>query len=94
MNITPRTIVQRNTQIVASEMGDEVVMVSLARDNYYALDEIGARIWARLEQPLAVDDLCAALRQEFEVDEATCLRDVTALLEKLVTEKLVLVQPQ
>lgn len=94
MNITPRTIVQRNTQIVASDMGDEVVMVSLARDNYYALDEIGARIWALLAQPLAVDDLCAALRQEFEVDEATCLRDVTVLLEKLVTEKLALVQPQ
>jgi hypothetical protein len=82
------TPIRRNAEIVAADMGDEVVMVSLKRNNYYGLDEIGGRVWALLEQPSTMRAVCEQLRREYDVDEETCARDVGALLAHMVREGL------
>lgn len=56
---------------------------------YYGLDTIGSRIWALLEQPQGVDELVAALCEEFEVPVETCEADVRELLNSMVDRKLV-----
>ncbi len=45
--------------------------------------------WAMLERPMTVAQLCAQLATEFEVDEATCAADVSALIDELKSSRLV-----
>lgn len=76
----------RSKELLSTQIDDEMVLMSIERGNYYGLDAIATDIWQRLEQPLAVVDLCAALAKEYDADTETINRDVLALLEQFVAE--------
>ena len=75
--------------MLASALGDETVMMSLSRNNYYGLDEVGSRIWELLAQPQSIAQICTTLQQEFAVDAQTCQQEVTLFVQQLVDEGLV-----
>jgi hypothetical protein len=87
--IGPATIVVRDDEPVAVEMDRTVVMMSLSQGMYFGLEGVGPRIWALLERPRSVAEVCAALVEEFEVDESECQRDVCEFLEELRRSRLV-----
>lgn len=87
--IRPDTVVARNEEPVSVEVDRTVVMMSLAQGMYFGLEGTGPRIWALLERPRTVADLCDELGREFEVDPDECLRDVTAFVEELRRAQLV-----
>jgi len=91
--ITLDTIVFHDPEMVAAPMEDELVMFSLERGMYYGLDGIASEIWKRIEQPITVADLCAALLDEFEVDNETCQRETLELLNWLFKQELVKIGP-
>ena len=82
------TTVVRSDEVLASPMGQEVVMIDLESGAYFGLNPIGADLWQRLEKPRRVSDLCAELVREYEVEPEVCTRDVLAWLEKLEAEGL------
>jgi hypothetical protein len=92
LKITDRSRLSRDKDVLAHAIDDETVMMSLERDNYYSLDATGSRIWALLENPLTLNELCAALMQEYEVDASACRRDVEAFLRKLAEQGLLKVE--
>lgn len=83
------SVVVRSSEVMASAVDKELVMMDLQRGMYYGLDGIGADIWERLAQPVRVSDLCDQLVQEYDVDRATCAQDVTAFLLELLEQELV-----
>jgi hypothetical protein len=89
ITLTPNDRLQQNADILASALGDETVMMSLSRNNYYGLDEVGSRIWGLLAQPQTLAQLCTALQQEYVVDTETCQQEVTAFVQQLANEGLV-----
>ena len=93
MAITLRTIVQRRLDALGADVGGEVVLMSVERGKYYGLDEIGSNIWRRIEQPVDVASLCAALQAEYDADAAALEHDVIALLERLADQGLVVEPP-
>jgi hypothetical protein len=90
-SLTATARLQQNPDILASASGDETVMMSFSRNNYYGLDEVGSRIWALLAQPQTLDHLCTTLQQEYRVDAETCQREVTVFVQRLLDEGLVTV---
>ena len=90
----PETVVARNDEPVAVEVDRTVVMMSLDQGMYFGLEGTGPRIWAMLEQPRSVQQLCDALMSEFEVDEETCRREVCNFLEELRRAQLVRVHDE
>jgi hypothetical protein len=64
-------------------------MMSLSQGMYFGLEGAGPRIWSLLERPRSAAELAADLVGEFEVDEATCLRDVCEFLEALKDAQLI-----
>ena len=48
---------------------------------YYSLDEVGARIWALIEQPITITAIRDAILSEYEVQAEACERDVRAFIE-------------
>ncbi|MFA6009451.1 MAG: lasso peptide biosynthesis PqqD family chaperone [Desulfobacteraceae bacterium] len=90
--ISTNSIISQNKDIVASDIDDEKVMMSMEKGYYYGLDSIGRSVWDLIEKPMAVSDLINALLLQFDVDRKTCERDVLAFLEELNADGIVQVQ--
>jgi hypothetical protein len=88
-DIDPAKMVQRTEDQVSSDLDGETVLMSIQNGKYYGMDSIGSRIWALIEEPRQIQDLCDILAREYEVDPEQCKRDVFAFLEKLSTTNLV-----
>jgi len=86
--ITLGATVVRSNDVLVSPVDNELVMMDLERGMYYALNAIGADIWARLAQPVAVADLCDQLMQKYEVDRETCQADVLTVLNEMAANGL------
>lgn len=81
--IEASTVMVRSEEPVAVEVDRTVVMMSLAQGMYYGLEGPGPRIWALLEQPRSVTDLCAELAKEYQVSPDTCFTDVVGFLAEM-----------
>lgn len=82
-NISTESIVNRIEDIVASDIDDEKVMMSVEKGEYFGLDPIGSRVWELVEKPIKVSELIDALLLKYDVDRETCERDILAFLEEL-----------
>ena len=87
-DITLESIVRRSSDVMASQVDNELVMMDIEHGMYYALNPVGADIWNRLAEPQKVADLCAQLQGEYDVDQATCEADVLAVLNDMAGEGL------
>ncbi len=73
--------------VLRNVVGEHVLMPS--GDNIgkfngtVVLNEVAAFIWEKLQSPVSRHDLLAAVRDEYDVEEAAAARDLDALLEKL-----------
>ncbi|MFZ5624934.1 MAG: PqqD family peptide modification chaperone [Gemmatimonadota bacterium] len=92
--ITLDTVIARNDEPVAVEVDRTVVMMSVEQGMYYGLEGAGPRIWALLEQPRTVGQVCDELSDEFDVDAEICRREVRDFLEELRRAGLVRVHDQ
>ena len=92
--IDAQTVVVRNDDMLAVEVDQTVVMMSVEQGMYFGLDGVGPRIWSLLETPRAVGDLCRELEQEFEVEPDVCRDEVHAFLAELMEAGLVVVHGQ
>ena len=85
------TTILRNPELLASNIDDEVVMMSIENSAYYGLDPIGSKIWDLITEPIQVSDLCARLLERFEVSEQECQQDVLKFLNQMLKENILLV---
>jgi hypothetical protein len=83
------TVIVRNEELLTSDLDGETIMLSVESGNYYGLDQVGSRLWALIEQPRSVSDLCDMLVAEFDVERDQCEKDILAFLHELVDEKIV-----
>jgi hypothetical protein len=83
MSISTESIISKIEDVVASDIDDEKVMMSVEKGQYYGLDPIGSRVWELIEEPVKVSELIDTLFQKYDVDRETCERDVLAFLEEL-----------
>lgn len=81
-------IVSRTQDHVSTELDGETVLMCIKQGNYYGLDKILSRVWTIIEKPIMVSDLCEELMKEFEVAREKCEKDILAVLNELLNEKL------
>ena len=91
-NIGPDTVVQRTSKVLFSQVDDEFLGIDSEAGFCYGLNEVSARVWELIEAPISAASVCAALRQEYDVDDAVCRRDVIELLQKLSEAGLIRVE--
>ena len=91
--LTLADCVARNRETLSAEIDGEVVALDIAGGGCYGLDAVAARIWAMIETPMPIGEVCDALTAAYEVDAATCRADVLDLFMALRAEGLVSVAP-
>lgn len=70
--INKDSIVCINKDIDATEFNDEKVMMNMDKGKYYALNEVGSRIWDLINSNTKVSEIVDALLKEYEVSEEDC----------------------
>jgi hypothetical protein len=75
------SIVRRAKEALFSRLDDKLLAIDAQAGFCYAMNETAGRVWDLIAMPTSIGTVCARLREEYAVDEATCLRDVTALLQ-------------
>lgn len=82
------SFVVRETEPIFTTIDGEVVMMSVRSQAYYGLGSVGSEVWNAIATPSRVDEVCARLVTEFEVDPLTCEREVLDFLNDLVKRGL------
>ena len=75
-------------ELIRREIAGDVILVPvggtvLENNGLFALNELGAFLWDRLESAEDEETLVQAVLSEYEVDEATARTDTAQFLQKL-----------
>jgi len=65
-------------------VGPEAVLLDLATDKYFSLDDVGTVMWKLLAEHGSVDAVVTHMLREYDVEEGVLRADVSELAEKLV----------
>jgi hypothetical protein len=74
---------------ISCDLAGEAAIVDFKSGLYYGLDEVAASVWKLIAAPRTINEICAALVAEYEVEPDICERDVVALLNALSDRGLV-----
>lgn len=86
LHLTARVV--RAPEQVSSQLDGRVVLLSIENGEYYAMNEVGSRVWVLLETPKTVGELKEILLAEFDVAPEQCERELMTFLEKLRRDHL------
>lgn len=87
--LTRDSVIHRSDAVIASQLGDDVVMMDVEEGVYYGLESVAARIWALTEQPTSIGTLCATLAGEYDVPPARCEQEVVTFIGELIDRRIV-----
>jgi len=90
--ITTESRVSQHKDILASDIDDEKVMMSVEKGQYYGLNPVGSRVWDLIDTPVTVSSLIDVLLLKYDVDREFCERDVLAFLENLYNDGILQVE--
>lgn len=77
--------------VLAQNVGDEVVLLDLAGEQYFGLDSVGTRIWALLPESDSLEKVLDRLCDEFDAPRERIEADLLALIAALCEAGLVTV---
>ena len=89
LKLEENTILQRGKDIPFSQLDDELLAVDAQAGYCYVLNETAGRVWDLIAAPMSLEAICAQLQKEYHIDEQTCRREVTTLLQGLFDAGLV-----
>jgi hypothetical protein len=78
----------RTADISARTIGGETIVLDLPSSQYFAITGVGSRVFQLLAEEQSMDDLVTTILAEYDVDEDTARRDVTAFVDRLRQAKL------
>jgi hypothetical protein len=83
------SIVKHDPALFAADILEETVILSVEQGRYFSMTETSRAIWARLEKPTWVGELCRELSKEYDAPEADITRDTLAFLNYLFERGLI-----
>jgi Coenzyme PQQ synthesis protein D (PqqD) len=90
--LTANSIIQRDSEVVAAEADQDLIMVSIATGYYYGLSNVAREIWDAIERPKKVSDLVHDLTTIYHIDAPSCEDQTLSFLKALLEEGLVQVK--
>ena len=80
----------RNSNLMASAIDDELVMMDMEKGNYFGLNAVGAHIWALLETPHSRGDIVSSVKNDFDAPDLSALeKDVLEFIQTMIDNKLI-----
>lgn len=89
MSVTLETRVQISSEVLHQQVLDELIILDLNGEQYYGLNEVGARIWALLDGDHTLSDVAAVIGDEFDAPPDQVQGDLLGLIDALLAAGLV-----
>jgi len=80
---------QISPDVLSQEVHGETVLLDLAGETYFGLNEVGTRIWQLLKQDHGFKDMLDVLEQEFDGSHERLQADVSQLMDDLIAAGVV-----
>lgn len=82
----------RSDQVLFQDVGGEAVLLDLASETYFGLNDVGTRFWQLIEASPTLDEVHRSLCAEFDADGALIKKDLLALAGELARAGLIAVR--
>ena len=89
MAFDPDQRIVRSAEALATEVGGELVLMSIVDGRYYGLDPVGSEIWRQLESATTTAVLCREIQSRFHGDAERIERETLAFVDTLAENGLV-----
>jgi Coenzyme PQQ synthesis protein D (PqqD) len=89
MNVSFDTRISVSTNLLVSNIADEIVILNCSDETYYGLNKTGSRVWNSLTNGNSILDTYKILLLDLKVKKETLLRDILTLIEQLAARGLV-----
>ena len=86
------TLIRRASDMIASEIDGEYMIMNIELGSYIVLREVSARIWELLERPATLASLLENLLQEYTVDRDTCEQEIVSFLKEMAENNLIVLE--
>jgi coenzyme PQQ biosynthesis protein PqqD len=87
--IGPESCLRQGERILSQQASGTLILLHLDTGEYYALNDVGRRVWELCDGTRQVADVVALLCQEYDAPAETIAADVLALVQELAYEQLV-----
>ena len=76
-------------QVVFTFVGEDAILLNTRTNKYFALDDVGARVWHLLSEGKSLRDSYGIVLSEYEVDAGPLEQDLLELVNHLMENGLV-----
>jgi hypothetical protein len=83
------SIVAADAAVVSCELAAGAALLNLNSSVYYSLNEVGAHVWALIQTPTSVHEICRDLEVQYDVAPERCYSDLVALLGHMAEAGLI-----
>jgi hypothetical protein len=83
--------VEFSEDVIAQQVGDEMVLLDLESEVYYGLDPVGRRIWELLTEHRRLRVVFETMVEEYDVTPEVLQQDLLQLVQELQARGLTLV---
>jgi coenzyme PQQ synthesis protein D (PqqD) len=84
------TMHRLSPDVVFRDLEGEAVILDLTSGRYFGLNAVGTRIWMLLEAGTPIEQIVRTVAEEYAADAAQIDRDVKALVEDLLSRRLII----
>ena len=88
-HIPPGAVPRLSDQVMFQNLEGESVLLDLASESYFGLNEVGARVWELIDGTRSLDDIHRVLVAEYDADEAAVREDLARLTSELSERGLI-----
>ncbi|HEX9944552.1 MAG TPA: PqqD family protein [Thermoanaerobaculia bacterium] len=86
--IGPESRLRRRERVLVQRAAGTLVLLDLDEGQYYALDEVSARVWELCDGEHGVGRIVEAIGSEYDAPVETIYEDVLAFLKEMLDENL------
>lgn len=87
--LSNRTVVVATREEVSCKLGEEAAILGLKNSVYYGLNSVGARVWELLREPKSLEEVQAAIVNEYDVSAEQAKKDLLQFMRGMLAEGLV-----
>jgi len=75
--------------VLQTEVDSGLALLDPNTNTYFLLNKTGAVVWAKLEEPVSLEEICTEVARRFSVTEDRCKEDIIALLDTMTQKGFV-----
>ena len=79
-------------EVLFQHIDNEFVLLNMVSEKYFGLDEVAARFWTLFTEDSSIQNALEKVQSEFEADPETIKKDLMIFLDRLLEEKLIIIE--